>query len=358
MISFFRQSLIALLLVSPFLIACKKNSSTTYQKQIVWEQVSQLPVLSIRSLQFLSKDTGFILGLDKNETKRMLLLKTYDGGASWDSVIFSNSFIQDTAARAYFTTLGVLPTDPSILFVTGSRSFRSTNGGNSWIRLDSTPSMRNPNVISSYAFPSPKSYLTAGDAIYLSKDSGITWSEIYRPGGFLVFDLFQFSSERIGFASAGVVYDGANGGILIKTIDGGESWTEISYPLGKAITGLHFISNEIGFIAIDLYEGGITGTTRSGTSIYKTIDGGNTWLSVNTDVFSGDFRTFGKIFFRNEVEGYAQVSGVGAFYITTDGGKTWNNESPNQSQNYLMSFPKGKTVYLLDNSGNLFRHDL
>lgn len=80
----------------------------------------------------------------------------------------------------------------------------------------------------------------------------------------------------VDFPSSTVGYIGGNDSILLKTTDGGETWSPINYsgvtfmPNGEHIVNLSFVNELIGFMTVGPY----TGT-------YKTIDGGTTWTNIN-----------------------------------------------------------------------------
>eukprot|EP00042_Codosiga_hollandica_P002760 m.12288 g.12288 ORF g.12288 m.12288 type:complete len:448 (-) comp17397_c0_seq1:85-1428(-) len=87
-------------------------------------------------------------------------------------------------------------------------------------------------------------------------------------------------------------------------------WKAIDTDLETFDTGIDFASDLVGFTA---------GDDGSGPSIYKTIDGGNTWNSVNAtfgiDVMLLDIATSGQT---------VVVSGVFGNYYSTDGGNTFS----------------------------------
>ncbi len=106
---------------------------------------------------------------------------------------------------------------------------------------------------------------------------------------------------------------GADGGVW-KTTDGGSSWA----PLTD-----HMPTSAVGAIAIDptdhdvVYvgtgEANYANHSRYGLGIYKTVDGGATWLQLAEDVFAG--RTFSKIVIDpNDTSTlYAAVARAGGF---------------------------------------------
>jgi photosystem II stability/assembly factor-like uncharacterized protein len=81
----------------------------------------------------------------------------------------------------------------------------------------------------------------------------------------------------IVFPSPQIGYIGGSDSLLLKTTNGGNTWTEVSFsgitflPGGADFLELDFITEEIGYATIGPY----TGT-------YRTSDGGLTWTALNT----------------------------------------------------------------------------
>ena len=142
-----------------------------------------------------------------------------------------------------------------------------------------------------------------------------------------------------------IIYIGAALGGIWKTIDGGNTWNP---------TSDNEISLAIGALAIDpsnhlvLYAGtgeaNFSGMCYNGAGILKTTDGGDTWTLVNNwqDPSGSTFGTFtGSNFARIAINPLTTTtifaaSGLGLFR-STDGGSTWikmsNGTSSSSSSN-------------------------
>lgn len=100
-----------------------------------------------------------------------------------------------------------------------------------------------------------------------AKAQTTTWYEV--PTG-TIKDL-----KTICFASENVGYIGGADSLLLKTTDGGKTWSELTYSGviftggGTTIMKLDFVSEEIGYMTVGPY----TGT-------FKTMDGGITWENM------------------------------------------------------------------------------
>lgn len=134
---------------------------------------------------------------------------------------------------------------------------------------------------------------------------------------FILFDLSIPEGQNSIAYAAGSKYTFDTEGIIIKTLDAGETWETI-YPVSGTSTSfekIEFITTEKGFVA--------------GYNLFmKTEDGGTTWtpISVGNDVY-----LYNNLSFYNENLGFvsAQLDDAPYFaiYLTTDGGETWSAAS-------------------------------
>jgi photosystem II stability/assembly factor-like uncharacterized protein len=132
-----------------------------------------------------------------------------------------------------------------------------------------------------------------------SNDGGLTWDlQFGLPGDSYGEGIEAIDSERAFaiFLRAGV------GGLVVRTTDGGTSWTDVS-PSAASFFGLDFIDANRGWLA-----GGL---------IYRTIDGGNSWQQQYAPLYG-----VMDISFLDSEIGWA-VGWYGTILHTTNGGQTW-----------------------------------
>jgi photosystem II stability/assembly factor-like uncharacterized protein len=208
-------------------------------------------------------------------------VRSLDGGATWS---------QRRGGSA--SSLVVHPTDPNILFVGIGNDgvYRSTNGGGSITRLATglpaagsvgrvmlAISRSDPLVV--YAAVGNRS--SGLEGLYRSADGGTTWTRkaatpnFPSPQGW--YDMFI----GVDPASPDTVYCGgvdpryATAGV-IKTTNGGDSWTEISAgPLGGQLHPDHH--------AIAFGAGGIMWCGNDG-GVWKSANGGQSWINCNANL--------------------------------------------------------------------------
>jgi len=107
---------------------------------------------------------------------------------------------------------------------------------------------------------------------------------------------------------------GFNGRVAFTT-DGGNSWRGSTVPDAYHLESIHFPTLTTG------YTSGVDG-------IFKSTDGGQTWVNV-TPAGAADTTTFWGCYFLNENYGMVVGDGCGGrqqhFWLTTDGGSTWSD---------------------------------
>jgi photosystem II stability/assembly factor-like uncharacterized protein len=137
------------------------------------------------------------------------------------------------------------------------------------------------------------------------------WESLDSGTDFILFDIsFAPGQSEIGFAG-GMQYTYDADGIVIKTEDGGDTWTQILPNAGTmdGIEAVSFPTTDIGYIA------------GWNNYIAKTIDGGETWneLNVGSEVWF-----FQDLEFLDENNGVAVGYG-GEIYVTENGGTSWTS---------------------------------
>ncbi len=100
-----------------------------------------------------------------------------------------------------------------------------------------------------------------------------------------------------------------------RSITGGLTWTQGNFNAGNGLSQLFAINEDICWAVFN---------TGADQGLYKTEDGGTTWVKKGTAYGTGSFANV--IHFFNDNDGFAQGDPLGGYYelyTTTDGGETW-----------------------------------
>lgn len=243
---------------------------------------------------FLDADHGWICG------QLGTMIRTTDGGATWEAVR-----VDDLDIR------GVSFFDEDNGWVCGNdgKIYRSSDGGSTWERQIFTG---NPPMDDLFAveFVSPeRGYLLGYSGVFVTRDGGIGWENNwlavvpYRGAWSM-----SIVDDRTGFL-LGSHYTETDPEILHRSGDGGITWHSVPGSNASVLRG-------IGTIAFVTGETGYAG----GAAVMKTEDGGHTWTTL---IDPAAVRAF---FFFDETEGYAV--GRTSILHTVDGGATWIDIAP------------------------------
>lgn len=134
----------------------------------------------------------------------------------------------------------------------------------------------------------------------------------------------QFTSLYIGYIV------GENGTVL-KTIDGGNNWLNVSINSPEFINSMSFLNDNVGYLATQ-------------NRIYKTINGGINWTIETVDLVNN----FNTIKFLTEEIGFIGTNGN--ILKTIDGSQNWINLINTQSEINTISFPTLNAGYFTGGS--------
>jgi photosystem II stability/assembly factor-like uncharacterized protein len=229
--------------------------------------------------------------------------KTTDGGVFWENV--SDGFFQ----RASVGAIAVAQSDPNVLYVGmgescirgnvahGDGVYRSTDAGKTWTHLGLAETRHISKIRVHPSNPDLVYVAALGHAhgpnqergIYRSRDGGTTWEHVlFKSQDAGSNDLsIDPHNPRILYASfwearrsPWSLNSGGPGGGLHKSIDGGDTWTEIStnkgFPkgtLGKIGVSVSGAQRNRVFAIIEAEKGGV----------FRSDDAGETWDKASDD---------------------------------------------------------------------------
>ncbi|WP_298555308.1 YCF48-related protein [uncultured Algibacter sp.] len=280
-----------------------------------------------RNIEFLNQNIGFLGTLDG------AFYKTTDGGDNWSAVTIN----PNPNAICGINTVGSSTIYGCGAYFQPAHIIKSTDSGNTWTHTDMSAYA---NALVEIKFLDELNGFAAGrnDAgaiVIKTTDGGVTWSNIFQaniPGEYVWKIQILDGNPNVMF---GAIYASQpNPGKLIKSLDGGNTWTTYDAP-ESGIEAVGFVSETTGWM------GGHT------TGFHETTDGGATWTDLGT---GGNLN---RIFIMNNSLAYA--AGATVYKYTT---QTLNTENSKIYRKDLdISFSKNPVDKLLEFTINYITDD-
>lgn len=179
-------------------------------------------------------------------------------------------------------------------------------------------------------------------SIYKTTDSSKSWVRLNSTINLPIRGIY-FIDNNIGFAVGGEnSCDGSGctpaGSFILRTQDGGQTWSKVFSPSDKIeISSVYFINSATGFCAGD-------------NAVFKTIDGGQTWLENKINIPGIKMM---KISFIDNQTGFI-VCLFDKILKTSNGGNTWEISSPNKNVGYY-SFSSSNGVSYVSGQGKILK---
>lgn len=242
-----------------------------------WQQVNHAPLPRMHAIRFFNERDGIAAG-GINERFASGVLVTHDGGETWEAL---QPAISSTTASAAFDGPAGVKEEASL----------PTFNHEGW-RAAAFPSLERGAVVG------PQSRrAVVGDGQLLPARSGTP-------------DLRSLNA--VAFTDARNGWTAGDGGMLLRTQDGGLVWQAPEAPLPE------FTRKLFDFQAIDAIGDSIWVAGSPGSLVWRSTDGGASWQGLPT----GSPLPIQSIDFTNESEGVA-VGAMGMILRTSDGGTTW-----------------------------------
>jgi photosystem II stability/assembly factor-like uncharacterized protein len=215
--------------------------------------------------------------------------------------------ISVTLAAVMILTIAVVP-----------NAFASSTWDSDWTVQ---PSGRG-NYLTDVDFVSPSTgWAVGGHAILKTTNGGRSWTDQSSNGPIepQADAAVDFVDSRTGWV--------VGGNQILKTTDGGSTWTIQTTGADSWLTSLnsvHFVDASTGWV---VGWGGGVGSMNG--IIYKTTDGGATWIAQT----SGTTAQLWSVNFVDANNGWA-AGELGHILHTTNGGADWIPQTPNLNQDY------------------------
>lgn len=234
--------------------------------------------------------------------------KTTDAAANWSN--------QNSGLVGNVSALAVAPSAPNTIYATTSDGFyRSTDGGASWAKIQTTG-------LTSFSFtnalavdPSNSSVVYLGQFNLLkSTDGGSNWSPVNGVGGQSIFSIVFDPS------TSSTMYVGAGNGVF-KTTNSGSTWipqNNFGVPGTPGVRALAIDPTT----PLTIYAG----TFSNG--LFKSTNGGGVWTAMNNGMGGGNPTNVSTIVIdpanpSTIYTGHGSTPGTGGINKSTNGGTSW-----------------------------------
>lgn len=233
--------------------------------------------------------------------------KTTDGGANWIQLPLNNP------NNEYYRNIEFLNENVGFLGTLNSNFYKTVNGGATWQKVQNISPY--PAAICGLDAVGTSTVYGCGSwfgpaYIIKSTDSGNTWQYINMSAFAINLVEILFVTENLGYVSG----TDSQGGVILKTTDGGVNWTKIygSSAEDEYVWKMQILDGNKFFCSL-------TSIAPNPGKLLKSLDGGVTWETKNFP--DADVQAVG---FVSATKGWMGGHHTG-FFETNDGGDTWTD---------------------------------
>lgn len=279
-----------------------------------WTAISRAP--GAEGVSSLANASVYTLEQDPNDPKALYwgsrahgLFFSYDSGQTWQrpTEAVNSGFVYD---------IDVSPHDTCTIYAAGGgHLYRTTDCNRHWGSILEEPSTDRIVSVSIDAVNPQRLYLAKrGGDLLRSDDGGISWQILHR------FERTQLVDVVADPFEGNVVYVSTLNGGLYRSFDGGDNWESLKAAF-EDLTGARGYRD---FLAYPGEPGVLYWVSTYG--ILRSDDRGTTWEEVPILPSPGSTKIYGfAVNPQNEKEIYftATVQDRSTFYKTVDGGENW-----------------------------------
>lgn len=286
-----------------------------------WIQLNSGTSNNLNCVYFTSNNVGYAAGEGATSAT---ILKTINGGTTWSP--------QTINTLNPISSLSFGSSDVGYALTNKSELFKTTNAGSTWLNI------RNFGGSPGHIFFQNKdtgfvAYIQG--VIYRTKNGGSTWDSVSTAN--------LFAATSIHFPSTQIGYIVTQTGMVAKTTDMGTSWSMLPQPTSNFLFDVFFTSIDTGYAV---------GGTNNSSLILKTINGGNSWTAQTVTPSTQSYNL--AVFFTNSNTGYIS-NGGSKLYKTTDGGSNWNAMSAPFLITMDIYFPSDSIGYAVGINGAILK---
>lgn len=282
--------------------------------QTTWQWQNPLPQGNdLNDIHVFSSDSAIAVGWTGT------ILKTTDGGSSWDII--------QSGTKAILRSLCFIDNNSGWIVGDSGIVLKTTDNGDNWTRYSVGSFIY--SLWSVHFIDNNNGWAVSGTGkIFKTTNGGINWA-MSSFGSNQFRDVF-FSDSRNGWICG-------HFGSILKTTNGGANWTPYSVSAIHDFYSLFFI---------DSLKGWACGTG----AIITTTNGGLNW-SIQTSYVPGN-----SIFFLSDSIGFV-VDLLRGYAVTINGGITWNHEPGNARYPHLFSVYASdvNSIWAVGQYGNILK---
>ena len=250
-------------------------------KGVSWHQAASPVSVTLTSVHFVSSTEGFVTG------QFGVVLRTQDGGQTWTRVLDGNTAAH-LAVTAAAQMVAAAPQDPTALAALAEAHRLVAQGPDKPFFDSYFSDAKNGFVIGAY------------NLLYRTADGGRTWTAwMSHTGNTKRFHLYAIAAD------GGDIYIAGEQGLVLRSIDGGQSFQQLSTPYAGSFFSVATAPS--GEVVIAGLEG----------NAFRSIDQGVSWQQINdlppVGIVSATFGSDQKLWLANQ---------AGQIFWSVDGGKT------------------------------------
>jgi len=237
-----------------------------------------------------------------------------------------------------------------------SGAYRSTNNGQTWDVIGANKGLTETHI-SGVGF-----HRTNGNIIYIGTENGIFRSNDGGEnvnqalvGGYITDIEFGTDNTNTGYATYHPTFD-SNNGVIYKSINNGDSWSQISTNLPSGIRILKIIVNPNDVDTVYILTG--QGRFACGqATVFRSTNGGENWLNITNSLseildFAIDPNNPENVFVTTMnadcSEDFYWTDLDGAIYKSTNGGTNWNAPLSNNTGVIWIDNNNSQNIRLID----------